>query len=146
MTTPLTAALDQIASDWAALTPPTDPTIAYHRIDDEEGPLGGSDDRGFTFEITGSETLGEGADGNSSQKIWDVSGLLLLGGERMGREDSEEAIANESNLLDRSIDRRAAWPTNVIEVQTEGLGGVERLESGDIALTMNFQVYTGETD
>lgn len=145
MTSPVTAIMDQISTDWEAATPPDLATQTYRQVEDLELQMGYN--RSFWWQpAVRDQVVSEAADNGAAQVQWILIAQLYLHMAGRGHRSMVDALANESNLLMRVVERRGAWPTDVVEVVTQRVDGFETLESGDVVVTLVFQVLVAERD
>src|SRR5262245_51737323 len=107
-------ALDQIATDWEALTPPDRTTKRYHEVDGKNFLDGSTGDRSFHFEIpTRAEvSINEGV--ATSQVWWNCVAKVRIGAAGRSIKQVFRASANEGNQLARAIEARSNWPAQVL--------------------------------
>jgi hypothetical protein len=137
-------ALEQIATDWQALTPPDRVTKRYHEIDGKRFLDGASGDRSFYFEIpTRAEPHAESGV-RAAQVWWNCVGKVRIGGAGRSVRSLQHASADEGNQLARSIEARSTWPASVLAVVTRDVNGEMDEAGNDIILSVNFDVLTIE--
>ena len=144
MTTPVTSVMSTISTLWEAATPPDRTTKPYREIQGYE--LADAVNRSFWWAFPVREgTAAEGADGATAQVMWLVQAELYLSTEGRGRRAMIDAVANETSLLMRQVERNTVWPAGVIEVITQRLDAFEEEASGDVTATLIFSALVEET-
>lgn len=145
MTSPVTAAASQIATDWAALVPPDRTTIGYREETTRARFTGTTGDRVFFFGLPSRESVEAQCGAALSQVLWGLVARLRISQAGRTRDELADAVANESNLLMRAVEKRATWPAGVLEVQTEATAP-ELDDNGDAIVIFEFLILTEETD
>ena len=145
MSSPLVLAWAQIATAWEALTPPDRTGATYHQLAGRTQEGGSAGDRSFVplpSEI--AELAGQG--GAALTQTWHRAPMRLRL-TQAGRTELAlaQAVANESVLLSRSIEKMASMPAGVYGIVVDGTT-VERDENEDALITFLIRVLTGETD
>lgn len=148
MSSPVVTAISQIATDWAALTPPDRTSITYAENVGRRKMTGTAGDRKFWFRPpTRTEVL---AQRGTSWSIveWSVVSELRLSQAGRNLDDLADIATNESNLLMRAVEKRESWPSGVIAVITDdAVTDFEgESENGDLLVSMFFRIQTQETD
>lgn len=147
MTTPLIALMTQIADDLEATTPPDRTTITYHECDGRGMLSGTSGDRSFVFGlVTRADPSGERGP-EMTQVTWHFPVVIRFGGSGRSLSARADAVASEINLLARQIEKRATWPSGVLEVITgEASPSDSEDDTGDCIYTLGISALVQETD
>lgn len=143
MTTPFNDAIDQIATDFLALTPPDRTDVTYTHLGDTLEAT----DRGFFFEPGNRVVVEEVAGSGVTRCQWDTTATLMLSILADGKTDLREAVTNEMNTFARAVERRSTWPSGVLEVWTgdSAPAGLDQ-ELGLARVNLNLFMLTEETD
>lgn len=146
MASPFSTFLSDVTTTWEALTPPDNTSVTYHLVDGHQPLTGISGDRTFYFDdpIRLEPFAHEGPD--TTEVDWAFRAVLRIS--RAGRSilDMAQAIANETNLLYRALEKDASLASGVLSVVTEP-AEVERDEdNGDALITLSARVGCTETD
>lgn len=147
MTSPVNAALDQIATQWAALTPPDRTAVRYREQPGRRQAMSGtSGDRVFELGLPVREGV-IGQTGPSSTTVaWKSQATIQLSQAGRSAGALRRAVANEANLLQRNVEMTSTWPAGVIEVITGPVVPEQPDPKGDVFLTFDLQITTFETD
>jgi hypothetical protein len=145
MATPVVATLSAISTAWEALTPPDRTTVTYHELDGRARRSGVAGDRGFVFSLPRRMEAAGHAGVAATQVWWLCSAELRLSQAGRTRATLADAVANESNLLMRSVEKTSSWPSNVNAVVTRGTE-VDLDDGGDAIVVLEFDILTSETD
>jgi hypothetical protein len=138
--------MSQISTTWEALTPPDRTTITYHELDGRGRSAGTSGDRGFWFDLPQrSEPILE-AGPASSLVSWELEVVLRLSQAGRTRSAMADAVANESTLLARAIEKTSSWPSNTLAVLTRGTRSERDGPDGDALIYFAINLLTSETD
>lgn len=146
MSSPLTGVLDQIVTTWEALTPPSRTSVTYHMVDARARLRGDAGDRAFHFDLPVRLSIDGEAGATASQVRWGVRAELRLTQAGRSLEDLFDAVANESNLLSRAVEKTSSWPANVIAVITQPTDPQREEDTGDALISIAMEVVTSETD
>lgn len=145
MSTPVGPLMAQIATLWEALTPPDQTTETYRQIDNLETETGYN--RNFTWDFAIREgTVAEGGDGQTASVAWTLRAELFITTTGRNAQEMVVAVADEVNLLVRTVERQTSWPSGVIEVVTDRVDEFNILPTGDVIVTMVIRTVVEETD
>lgn len=139
----LSDVLDQIKTDWEALTPPTSTSETYHAMTSERELQGASGHRGFYFALPqGGYPVLQGA--GLEVVEWQVPAMLRLTNAGLGITELSKAAASESKLFRVAIHDRTTWPAGTDTVLVDPLV-IEKLDDSNILVTFPLRITVGET-
>jgi hypothetical protein len=144
MASPIVGVMTQIATDWEALTPPDWTAITYEEATELEVLDGVVGDRRFSLRAVRGNVIGQRGTA-LSQVEWSVFGSLRLSATGRGLDDLADAVANESNLLLRAIEKRTTWPAGALSVETLPVTE-DPQDDGDVLVAFEFACLVEETD
>ena len=151
MTTPFNAALEVIAQDWAATTPPDRTAVRDHDLGDVAPEAldehAADSDRGFFFgEGLRSAPLDESADGEVTRVQWVTTATLVLCIVGASRAQLRRAVGSEAPRRGRRLEARTVWPSGVMEVWTSEVRTEAMVEAGVAVASLEIFLLTEETD
>ena len=147
MSSPVTTLMSTIATTWAALTPPDRTTIAYRELTGHRAHDGTSGDRSFRWRLPQrTETIAErGPD--ASEVEWALVAELRITAAGRGSAALADAVANETNLLARALEKLSNYgAATILEVTLDGVSAEIEPESGDAICEFRITALTWETD
>lgn len=145
MASPVVSAIDAIATLWAALTPPTKALPAYKRVEGRVKRTGTTGDRCFYFAGPAVASIDAELGASATHKRWRFEGRFALSQAGRSNKAMVTAIANETALLMRAIDKKASWPSGVLEVQTLS-SSVEQEPGEDALISIEIEALCAEED
>lgn len=134
MPSKLKDARDQIATDWAALTPPTTPRRTYQKLTGREVLDGASGHRTFYFTPPFSAVVSEFANDFTVYR-YEFDAKLRLSSAGAGIDGTFDQIVDESMVLVNAVNTRSSWPTGVRLVSAESYNP-EEIDSDDFEITI----------
>lgn len=140
MSSRLKTAMDDIATLWAALTPPSDTGRAYRRGTNLEHIA----HRVFFFEPpSSSEEVGFDGTNRLVRYALDARVRIDLTGKTL--RTAPESIADETSLLCGSVQASSSWSSGVRSVTVTG-SRVEPTDTNDLDLVIPLLIQVEETD
>ena len=142
MAATLKAVRDQIATLWAALTPPTNASVLYAHQTDERPAQAVTADRGFWFELPAADHLSDyGA--ATTVEVWALSGRMRL--ETAGRSTVAQLdrCVDEGVQIQSAINRQTSWPAGTDYVRCTRFR-TERTKENQLDLVFTLEIRTLE--
>tara|TARA_Y100000588_G_scaffold92653_1_gene100213 strand:+ start:1015 stop:1446 length:432 start_codon:yes stop_codon:yes gene_type:complete len=143
MASKLKDARDQIATDWAAITPPTTPRRTYQKLTGRDILDGASGHRTFYFSPPFSAVVSEFA-ADFTVYRYEFDAKLRLSSAGVGIDGTFDQIVDESMLLVDSVNARSSWPAGVRMVSAESYNP-EEIDSDDFEITIPLIAEIEET-
>lgn len=145
MASPVVDWMSDVTSLWEALTPPTRTTVTYSEVTSKSVGSGTASHRKFFWHppIRKASTL---ETSSSSLIEWEISAEIRLSINGLSHVEFADAIANESNLLVRAVEKNSSWSAGVTEAIGEDVKPEIDPESEDCVLVLTWRVTTYETD
>ena len=140
MTSKLVSAMDDIATLWEALTPPSATTRLYRRARNPEH-IG---HRGFYF-TPAAETVDEEFGSSFALVRYTFDGVVRLDLTGEDLITAPELRANEGSLLSGSIRKNPAWSAGVRSVTVLG-SRIQPTDTGDLDLLIQIVAQCEESD
>ena len=135
--------LTQIATDWEALTPPSETAAKYHLLDEQRDFQGESGHRGFFFDLPRrARTVLQ--NGSTETIEWEVNAHVLLSAAGSSMADLADYVADESQLLAKTVENRSSWPANTDVVLVDNVDA-EQVDDGNIMLNLELRITVGES-